>query len=247
MNNAVIFKRQPANYRFTTGSYDQVQLIFVTAGALYYHVQEAEAVALRPGQYALLRFGGRFTLQCRDEGYRGVGIMTEPPYPAPLRGAALLGAVTSSLDALLRVARAHLEGPLPESGAILNGLAEALIWQTLAVTREQAARSGRDWAAAARTALETNLGAGMPLRRILAAIPLSYRQLSRHFQARYGQGLKTYQAALRLSEAQRLLRETTLDITTIAFELGYASSQHFAADFRRAFGATPRAFRQRRS
>jgi len=55
--------------------------------------------------------------------------------------------------------------------------------------------------------------------------------------------------AERVDAAQRLLRESGLKITTIAQEVGFASSQHLATSFKEVTGMTPSEFqsRQRRS
>lgn len=48
----------------------------------------------------------------------------------------------------------------------------------------------------------------------------------------------------RTDTAKRLLRTTDRSITNIALSLGFASSQHFATQFKRAAGVTPRAWRK---
>jgi len=111
--------------------------------------------------------------------------------------------------------------------------------------RERRAPEGRDWAAAARTAIDLNIGTGRPLHQTLANLPLSYRQLARCFQARYGASPKEYLERARIDEARRLLSGTALEIISIAVELGFSSSQHFAASFRRLTGCTPSEYRRR--
>lgn len=55
--------------------------------------------------------------------------------------------------------------------------------------------------------------------------------------------------AERVDAAQRLLRDSSLKITTIAQEVGFASSQHLATSFKEVTGMTPSEFqsRQRRA
>ena len=48
---------------------------------------------------------------------------------------------------------------------------------------------------------------------------------------------------LRIDEARRLLTETRMDITSIAIELGFSSSQHFASRFKNLTGRTPSDYR----
>jgi AraC family L-rhamnose operon regulatory protein RhaS len=55
-----------------------------------------------------------------------------------------------------------------------------------------------------------------------------------------------YLVRIRLGHARRRLREQhEQSVTEIAFECGFNSSQHFATCFRRHYGETPTAFRQK--
>jgi AraC-like DNA-binding protein len=82
-------------------------------------------------------------------------------------------------------------------------------------------------------------------RESVASLPLSYRQLARHFRADVGMSIKQYQIQERIKEAKRLLRNTGLSVTDVAFELHYASSQKFAAQFKAVTGMTPGEYRGR--
>ncbi len=59
----------------------------------------------------------------------------------------------------------------------------------------------------------------------------------------YGQTFKQYLNRLRLTEAQRLLRETDRQISEIAFAVGYNSVSHFNRVFKQYFSCTPREYR----
>ncbi len=209
---------------------------------------EADTEALlAPHRVVLLRPGSAFRLRCKDEGYRGFAVFVAGEVPRALRGAAVTGLADGAVRMLGGMIERHVRAPVAESGDVLPGLAQALIWEVLALVRERKNASGRDWAAAVRTALELNLGTALPVREILTSLPLSYRQLGRCFRKRYGTSPKVYQELLRIDEARRMLTATTLDITSIATELGYSSSQHFASQFRRLAGSTPTAYRRVRA
>lgn len=55
-----------------------------------------------------------------------------------------------------------------------------------------------------------------------------------------------YLILLRLERAKKLLQESCEDLTTIALECGFYSSQHFSNTFKRWEGLTPRDFRKER-
>lgn len=61
------------------------------------------------------------------------------------------------------------------------------------------------------------------------------------------EGVPFYQYALRkrLERAIRLLPGYRADLSALALELDFASHSHFTTAFRRAFGCTPAAFRER--
>ena len=46
--------------------------------------------------------------------------------------------------------------------------------------------------------------------------------------------------AVRLEQGDKLLRQSGLSVSEIAFATGYSSSSHFSRAYRRQFGASPR-------
>jgi AraC-like DNA-binding protein len=50
---------------------------------------------------------------------------------------------------------------------------------------------------------------------------------------------------VRLSNAARLLNETALTIVEIANEVGFSDQSYFDKQFKRAFGCSPKQFRNR--
>lgn len=63
------------------------------------------------------------------------------------------------------------------------------------------------------------------------------------FRKTTGIGVLPHLLQLRLEKAKELLRDTDLDITAIAFDVGYRSYTHFAKTFRKKAGVSPSAFR----
>jgi AraC-like DNA-binding protein len=77
------------------------------------------------------------------------------------------------------------------------------------------------------------------------ALGMSPRTLQRRLQDA-GTTLQREIAAQRVEEAKRRLIETATPITTIALDLGFATSQHFSRTFRAATGVSPSAWRATR-
>lgn len=76
-------------------------------------------------------------------------------------------------------------------------------------------------------------------------LDLSPGHFSHRFRTVFGVTPGRYVQRLRLQEAQRLLRETTLPIKTIAHKLHYTELANFYRAFRKAVGVTPARYRQR--
>jgi AraC-like DNA-binding protein len=55
----------------------------------------------------------------------------------------------------------------------------------------------------------------------------------------------TYLINIRISEAIRMLKRPGMNVTEIALETGFYSSQHFSTTFKKLTGHTPGEFRKR--
>jgi AraC-like DNA-binding protein len=241
-------KSQPPRYRFETADYEQLQVIYVGSGELWFN----EETRLEPGGLALLRIGSAFTLHTRAKGYKGVFFIARGPGEGrpEFRGAALALVADAETREIARMMERELSAPGDGSEEALAGLGQALAWRALRLAGRPGARAelqdnGRYWAERARQALEVTLWSGRTAREALAPLGLSYRQLARHFTAALGVSPKRYQLLARIREAKRLLAETGMSVTAVAAELGYPSSQHFATQFLAEAGATPSQWREK--
>lgn len=69
---------------------------------------------------------------------------------------------------------------------------------------------------------------------------VSPRHLNRLFADHLRRGFTETYRDLRLRHARRLLQQSPLSVSEIAFATGFSSAGHFATAYRRAFGHTPR-------
>ena len=67
--------------------------------------------------------------------------------------------------------------------------------------------------------------------------------LCRAFRQVTGLTISAFRRSMRLRLALDRLRDGHDDLTSLAFDLGFASHSHFTAAFRRQFGLTPSRFR----
>ncbi|MBN2737608.1 MAG: substrate-binding domain-containing protein [Spirochaetales bacterium] len=87
--------------------------------------------------------------------------------------------------------------------------------------------------------------ADLTLQLTAQNIGLSSRHISRVIHHSYRLGFKQMLNKIRCAEARRLLSETDLFITDIAFHVGYNSRTHFSRAFAQAEGLSPQEFRQK--
>lgn len=181
-----------------------------------------------------------------------------------------LGAPARALAAKLRQARLRLLPGCPEVEPVLRGLVAqvvahhphrlqtvrsyldlfiALVTQRLeAGNRSAPARSALPYSYAVQRAIaymEQRLDQRLPLRDFAAmATARSVPHFCAQFRREVGVSPAAYHLQLRANAARQALRQPDFDVTKVAMQHGFSSSQHFSTVFRRAFGVTPREWRQ---
>lgn len=87
--------------------------------------------------------------------------------------------------------------------------------------------------------MEQTLAFPLPKREIAARVGISARQLERLFKQELGRSPSRFYMALRLERARRLLRQTAMSVTEVAFACGFETASHFAKCYKEAFGERP--------
>ncbi len=251
-NNTAALKSQPPGYSFSSERYDIFQMIFVSSGELRfespYGAQPTDRL-LRPGEFLILRQGSAFRLSSARSGYAGVCYLDYEARDPRCCGGSF--AVRGShwlieLAGLMQLALSHPGTHTAENLALLG---RTVAWHALEEGAPAETPDRRPvseyWAERIRHVVcGTLYSEHSEFRRSIAAVGLSYRQLSRHFSTQTGMTIKQFQIAERIREAKRLLGTTGLSVTDVAHELHYASSQKFAAQFRKVTGMSPREYRR---
>jgi AraC family transcriptional regulator len=93
--------------------------------------------------------------------------------------------------------------------------------------------------------MSANLGESLSLRQLANEAGASEFHFVRLFRKATGTTPHRYLVQLRLQAAAIQLRRTDDSVLAVALACGFSSGTHFAAAFRREFGETPRAYRQR--
>jgi AraC family transcriptional regulator len=85
----------------------------------------------------------------------------------------------------------------------------------------------------------------MPLGALATVAGLSPYHFARLFKQSTGLAPHQYLVQVRVERAKGLLIHSRESVTSIALQVGFCDQSHFATHFKRAYGVTPRSFRQR--
>lgn len=96
----------------------------------------------------------------------------------------------------------------------------------------------------ARRILLENLSADIDPVQLAKAIRCNPRRMNEAFRRCVGVTAMEYLREQRMSEARRLLAETSLPVQEVALRVGFSGGANFATAFRERFGASPTAFRK---
>ena len=92
--------------------------------------------------------------------------------------------------------------------------------------------------------LHTHYADKITVSELAAHAGVSEKECIRSFKAMFHQTPMDYLSRYRVGQAMRLLRESRLPVTQIAFQCGFQSSAYFTKVFRQQQGLTPTQFRQ---
>jgi transcriptional regulator GlxA family with amidase domain len=85
----------------------------------------------------------------------------------------------------------------------------------------------------------------VPVEELAARLDVSARQLERLFKADTGSSPQAYAKRLRLRTAAWLLTHSDKSVATVASTCGFADASHLGREFRKVYGMSPAAFRER--
>ncbi|ENH98007.1 AraC family transcriptional regulator [Gracilibacillus halophilus YIM-C55.5] len=86
----------------------------------------------------------------------------------------------------------------------------------------------------------------LSLRFLSERFHLNEHYISRMFKQVTGYSFTSYVNRIRVAEAERLLKETNLQVNQIASQVGYTTNVHFYRMFREIVGIAPSAFRRKK-
>ncbi|HEY3416134.1 MAG TPA: AraC family transcriptional regulator, partial [Armatimonadota bacterium] len=161
---------------------------------------------LPPGWVAILPMGSSFRLHCDDTGYQGAFASLFEMPGADYHGEACGVLSSPELRTVAGLLAAEVANPSAHTQETVEALGVAMAEYSMRLRPgfQREIEPGPDaWVRQARQSIERTIYTHLPLEQRLAGIPLSYRQLSRHFQQMVGMTPKQYELHSRLQEAKR--------------------------------------------
>ena len=98
-----------------------------------------------------------------------------------------------------------------------------------------------------RVRLRDRCEEALPLGTLAGELAVSGSRFLRRFRAMFGATPHALQSEARMARACALLRQSTVPVTEVCFEVGYRSLGSFSTAFSRRMGCSPRTFRARAS
>lgn len=228
-------------YRYKTASQPQLLLIYLLQGELLFSSPD-QWVRLGQGFVGVFPKHAAFYLECTKD-FRGLYISFEDQTQKAIFQSAYGVEGDTPIKVVAELLRMEL---LKEvlSTTIIHALCESFAELTVRliapVSQKNDQKSSLLYIQKAEEKMQSNLYSKLPVETLLDGLGIGYRQFSRYFTELKGATPKQFFINLKMQEACRLLKESTFSVTTIAHELGFASSQHLSTQFKQIFGDTPK-------
>ena len=92
--------------------------------------------------------------------------------------------------------------------------------------------------------ISANYEKDITLEKLCSRFGFSEAYLSRKFKAVSGMGISQYLTYVRVTNAEKLLRESALSVTEVAERCGFNDSNYFSAVFKKVKGMTPMSYKK---
>lgn len=254
---SVLESHHARDFRMEASSHDFLQLLYVLRGQGTLHCPQFRAFSLQAGDIALLPVGVAHVLEDATGNPLSIYAVNLAPSfaalipalqekPLRLRRETLKNAMPDLLRRLL------LEQTLRKAGfeAMMSGLAFQLL-ATLVRASEAKTEALPDKSLASvarvhvyRQELERTFYRGESVDQVAARLGLSRRRFTDLFRDVTGDSWLSTVRKLRVSHAQRLLKESNRTVLAIAFECGFEDVSSFYRAFKSVAGCSPDVWRR---
>ena len=131
-----------------------------------------------------------------------------------------------------------------ENEYALKVLFQRALIELVRCIRQNNAPSGLLYTKKAAEFVQSHFDSDISVGDVAAFVRINEAYLQTLFRKQMGCSIITYINNLRIQKAQFLLQNTSMDITDIAFAVGFNSRQHFGYMFKKACGCSPLSYRK---
>ena len=170
---------------------------------------------------------------------RNTGFSKETPYI--LKGKIPEKEIRSGLEEIYQNKGNTYESSVDMTGSLYSLLA---VFMHYADKRDTEKDSHVMYVEKAMSYIETNYSYPVTIEDIAHYVGISRSHLFRSFQNYMSKSPKDYLSGYRIRQACRLLRETDLSVSTIAYSVGFENNLYFSKAFRKQKGMSPSEYRQ---
>ena len=89
------------------------------------------------------------------------------------------------------------------------------------------------------TTLRKNIQNSITVEELALKIGMNRYKLNRNFKQVYGEPIFHYLTRIRMEKAKEILSQKKMNISEVAYEVGYKNPQHFTVAFKKYFGYVP--------
>lgn len=94
----------------------------------------------------------------------------------------------------------------------------------------------------ARNIIEDNLSSPLSIAELSELVGLNQYKLKKSFKQQYNMTIFAYVKQQRMMKAMELLKEGELNVSEVAYEIGYINISHFSRNFKNVYGKNPKDF-----
>ncbi|MBF4519041.1 helix-turn-helix transcriptional regulator [Flavobacterium sp. ANB] len=89
------------------------------------------------------------------------------------------------------------------------------------------------------TILHKNIQTSITVEELALEVGINRNKLNRNFKHIYGEPIFQYLTRIKMEKAKEILLKKGVNISEVAYEVGYKNPQHFTVAFKKYFGYTP--------
>jgi len=241
-------KEYAADYHLDAKRYDVFQVQIVLHGKLGLRTSKHD-VELNPGTGIVFRLGSDFEVWSQDSSADVLYFSFRADSRAAFKGTTTWFEVDSAMRSLIGTLQSEIARDQEANRWLQHSLCEGI------AARAHELAPCPTWTGQKSNVMDVAIAHACVILEsidhteqspcdLLSSLGVSYRHLVRRFKQRVGLSPKQYQIQARIQVACRLLVDTDLTISEIAWKLMYSSPQNFSRQFQSVRGQTPAEYRR---